>query len=474
MALANSRILPLVVASALFMENMDSTIIATSLPAMARDLGTSPVSLKLAFTTYLITLTVFLPISAWISDKFGAKRVFRIAMVIFTLASLACAAAPSLVWLVAARAVQGLGGAMMVPVGRIIVLRGTPKADLVGAMAWLTVPALVGPLIGPPVGGFITTYFSWHWIFWMHLPIGILGLTMATLYMPEFPAEAVPPLDIKGFFLSGIGLSLTVFGMTIVGRDLLSGPVTAALVIIGLVLVFLYMQHARRVPNPILDISLIHIDTLRISILAGSAFRIAAGAIPFLLPLLLQIGFHLSPFQSGLITCTSAAGALLMKFMAARALRAFGYRQLLIINGVIACAFMACMGFFRESTPLAVIYGVLLFGGLARSLQFTSLNSIAYADVDNKHISRANGLYTVAQQLSLALGVAFAAIILESSQWIRGATELAQPDFSAAFLVVAFSGLLAIPSFMSLSPNAGSALSGHGIVPTPRQVSEKA
>ena len=453
---------------------MDSTIIATSLPAMARDLGTSPVSLKLAFTTYLITLTVFLPISAWVSDKFGAKRVFRIAMVIFTLASLCCAAAPNLGWLVAARAVQGLGGAMMVPVGRIIVLRGTPKSDLVGAMAWLTVPALVGPLVGPPIGGFITTYLSWHWIFWMHLPVGILGLTMATLYMPNFPPEQVPPLDMKGFFLSGIGLSLTVFGMTIIGRGMFTGPQTAGLVLVGLALIFLYIQHARRVPNPILEISLLKVDTLRISILAGSFYRIAAGAIPFLMPLLLQISFHFTPFQSGLVTCTSAAGALMMKFLAARALRTFGYRQLLIFNGLISCGFMAAMGLFRETTPLAVIYGVLLFGGLARSLQFTSLNSIAYADIVNKDISRANGLYTVMQQLSLALGVAFAAIILESSQWIRGSDALSQTDFSAAFIVVALSGLIAIPSFMRLSPDAGAALSGHGVVPTPTQITEKA
>ncbi len=459
--ISSNRVLPLVVASALFMENMDSTIIATSLPAMARDLGTSPVSLKLAFTTYLITLTVFLPISAWISDKFGAKRVFRIAMVIFTLASLCCAAAPSLGWLVAARAVQGLGGAMMVPVGRIIVLRSIPKSELVGALAWLTVPALVGPLVGPPIGGFITTYFSWHWIFWMHLPIGILGLVMATIFMPDFPASEVPPLDIKGFFLSGLGLALTVFGMTIVGRDLFTGPETAGLVGLGLVLVYLYVRHALRVPNPILDIRLLSIDTLRISIMAGSFYRIAAGAIPFLLPLLLQIGFNLTPFQSGLITCTSAAGALLMKFLAARALRTFGYRQLLIVNGIISCGFMAAIALFRESTPLIVVYGVLLFGGLARSLQFTSLNSIAYADIANKDIARANGLYTVAQQLSLALGVAFAAIILEASQWFRGTTTLGQVDFSTAFVVVALSGLIALPEFIKLSRGAGSTLSGH-------------
>ena len=458
---SSNRILPLVVASALFMENMDSTIIATSLPAMAQDLGSSPVSLKLAFTTYLLTLTVFLPISAWVSDKFGARRVFRLAMVVFTLSSLACAVAPSLAWLVAARAVQGLGGAMMVPVGRIIVLRTIPKAELVGAMAWLTVPALVGPLVGPPIGGFITTYFSWHWIFWMHLPIGILGLILSRIYMPDYPPHDVPPLDIRGFILSGLGLSLTVFGITIAGRDLMSIPQTIGLVALGLAFVAGYVAHAHKVPNPILDIGLLRIETLRVSILAGSFYRVAAGAVPFLLPLLLQLGFNLSPFHSGLITCASAAGALLMKFLAARALRTFGYRQLLIFNGVVSCIFMAAIGLFRATTPLAIIYGVLLFGGLARSLQFTSLNSIAYADVNNRDIARANGLYTVMQQLSLALGVAAAAIILEISQSLRGSDTLGQADFSAAFFVVALSGFLALPAFMKLPRDAGATLSGH-------------
>ena len=458
---SSSRILPLVVASALFMENMDSTVIATSLPAMAKDLGTDPVALKLAFTTYLLSLTVFLPISAWVSDRFGAKLVFRGAIAVFTLSSLACAVAPNLFWLVAARAVQGLGGAMMVPVGRIILLRSIPRAELVNALAWLTVPALVGPLVGPPIGGFITTYFSWHWIFWMNLPIGILGLFMATVYMPDTRATPVPPLDIKGFILSGLGLSCTVFGLTVAGREMLSVPQTLALILLGMMMVMAYMRHARVAANPILDIRLLSVETLRVSITAGFFYRVAAGAIPFLLPLLLQIAFNATPFQSGLITCVAALGALLMKFVAAGMLKRFGFRRLLIINGVISCVFMACMAMFTATTPLLMMYVVLLAGGLARSLQFTSLNSMAFSDIPNAAIARANGLYTVAQQLSLALGVALAAVILEISQYLRGAAELGQRDFAAAFLVVAVGGLLAIPTFLKLKPSAGEAVSGH-------------
>ncbi len=458
------RILPLVVASALFMEHMDSTVIATSLPAMAADLGTNPVALKLAFTTYLLSLTVFLPISAWVSDKYGAKLVFRLAIALFTLASLACGSASSLIWLVAARGLQGLGGAMMVPVGRIILLRSVPKAELVDALAWLTVPALVGPLVGPPIGGFITTYFSWHWIFWMNLPIGIVGLILATRYMPEQPEQKVPPLDVKGFLLSGLGLCLTVSGMTIAGRDLLSIKETIGVFAIGVLLIIAYVRYALSVPSPILDVRLLRLDTLRISITGGFFFRVAAGAIPFLLPLLLQLGFGATPFQSGLVTCASALGALLMKFVAARFLRSFGYRRLLIINGFVTCAFMAAMATFTKTTPYTWIFAVLLLGSLARSLQFTSLNSIAYADVSNKDIARANGLYTVAQQLSMALGVAVAAVALEVSQLWRGGNDLAQPDFAVAFLIVTMGGLLAIPSFFKLKPDAGASVSGH-VVP---------
>ncbi|HMT14982.1 MAG TPA: MFS transporter, partial [Aestuariivirga sp.] len=310
------RILPLVVAAALFMENMDGTVIATSLPAIAADLGTTPVSLKLAFTTYLLALTIFLPVSGWVADRFGARRVFRAAIVIFTAGSMACGFAHSLGWLVAARFVQGMGGAMMVPVGRVILLRTVPKAELVDAMAWLTVPALIGPLIGPPVGGFITTYFDWRWIFWMNLPFGLLAVALATRFMPNLREKNVPALDVKGFILSGLGLALTVFGLTVAGRGLIANQSVAVMIVIGLILVALYIRHAKATPHPILDLKLLKVATYRISITGGSLYRVGMGAIPFLLPLMLQLGFGLTAFQSGLITCASAAGAILMKFTA--------------------------------------------------------------------------------------------------------------------------------------------------------------
>ena len=456
-----NRILPLVFASALFMENMDSTVIATSLPAIAADLGTNPVALKLAFTTYLLSLTVFLPISSWMADRFGAQTVFRIAVAIFTFASLACGLAHSLEYLVVARAVQGFGGALMVPVGRIVMLRTVPKSEYVNAMAWLTVPALIGPLVGPPIGGFITTYFHWRWIFWMNVPFGILGIVLASWLMPNMKDKDVVPLDVKGFVLSGLGLSLTVFGLTELGQGIFPLHIVLSMIAAGAILVWAYVRHAAIVPHPILDLTMLRVQTLRISIMGGMFFRVSASAVPFLLPLMLQLGFGFTAFQSGGITCASALGAAMMKLFAAQSLKRWGYRQLLIFNGIAASVLMAVNGLFYPSMPFVLMIAILLVAGLLRSMQFTSLNSIAYADVTSDDIGPANGLYTVAQQLSMALGVAIAALTLEASQFVRGGEGLVNADFGVAFFVVAAVGLVSTVFYMRLPASAGANLSGH-------------
>ena len=459
--ISSNRILPLVFASALFMENMDSTVIATSLPAIAAELGTNPVALKLAFTTYLLSLTVFLPISSWMADRFGARTVFRAAVAIFTLASLACGLAQSLEWLVVARAVQGFGGALMVPVGRIVMLRTVPKSEYVNAMAWLTVPALIGPMVGPPIGGFITTYFHWRWIFLMNLPFGILGMALATWLMPNMKDENIAPLDVKGFVLSGLGLSLTVFGMTELGQGIFPVQIILAMISVGAILIWIYVRHAARITNPILDLSMLRVQTLRVSILGGMFFRVSASAVPFLLPLMLQLGFGFSAFQSGSITCASALGAATMKLFAAQSLKRWGYRQLLMVNGIAASVMMALNGLFYASMPFVLMLIILWLGGLLRSMQFTSLNSIAYADISSEDIGRANGLYTVVQQLSMALGVAVAALTLEASQFLRGSENLVSSDFAVAFFVVAAVGLISTIFYRRLSTSAGANLSGH-------------
>ena len=459
--ISSNRILPLVFASALFMENMDSTVIATSLPAIAAELGTNPVALKLAFTTYLLSLTVFLPISSWMADRFGARTVFRAAVAIFTLASLACGLAQSLEWLVVARAVQGFGGALMVPVGRIVMLRTVPKSEYVNAIAWLTVPALIGPMVGPPIGGFITTYFHWRWIFLMNLPFGILGMALATWLMPNMKDENIAPLDVKGFVLSGLGLSLTVFGMTELGQGIFPVQIVLVMISAGAILIWIYVRHAARITNPILDLSMLRVQTLRVSILGGMFFRVSASAVPFLLPLMLQLGFGFSAFQSGSITCASALGAATMKLFAAQSLKRWGYRQLLMVNGIAASVMMAVNGLFYASMPFVLMLIILWLGGLLRSMQFTSLNSIAYADISSEDIGRANGLYTVVQQLSMALGVAVAALTLEASQFLRGSENLVSSDFAVAFFVVAAVGLISTIFYRRLSTSAGVNLSGH-------------
>jgi EmrB/QacA subfamily drug resistance transporter len=459
----NSRILPLVVASALFIEQMDSTIIATSLPDIAQDLGTSPVSLKLAFTTYLLGLTVFLPISGWAADRFGAKLVFRLAIILFTGASVACGFAQSLEWLVAARGLQGVGGAMMVPVGRIIILRAVEKKDLLDAIAWLTIPALIGPVLGPPIGGYITTTYEWRWIFWMNLPFGALALALASWLMPDIKADKVVRLDGRGFVLSGLGLTLSVFGLTVAGRGLFQAWQVWAMVVTGLLLLAAYVVHARTAAAPLLDLKLLRYPTYRLSVIGGSLYRIPVGASPFLLPLLLQIGFGYSAFESGMVTFASAIGALLMKFTVAPILRRFGYRTVLVVNGVATAVTLVAFAFFTAATPYAVMFGVLLFAGLARSIQFSSLNTLTYADIPQADIARANALYTVAQQLFLAIGVAVGAMLLDVSLWWRSAGALAAGDFSFALLVVAVFAVAAVPAYLRLERGAGASISGRAV-----------
>jgi EmrB/QacA subfamily drug resistance transporter len=453
-------LVPLIAAAALFMENMDSTVIATSLPQMAADFGEDPVVLKLAFTSYLIALAVVIPISGWCADRFGTRTVFRAAIVVFTLASAACGFATTLEQLIAARAVQGVGGAMMTPVGRLILLRSVPKSDLVRALAWLTVPALVGPLIGPPLGGFITTYFHWRWIFWINIPFGIAGVILASLYMPEIRLPHPPRLDIKGFVMAGGGLSALIFGFTIVGRDLFAPWIAPALIVAGAALVAAYLAHARRAVQPILNLRLFSIATFRSSLTGGSVFRVGVGAIPFLLPLMLQVGFGLDAFASGSLTFAAAAGALVMKFTAGPILKRFGFRTVLVANALVCAAFLGSYGLFTPQTPHMLIIAVLVVGGFFRSLQFTSLNALAFSDIPEDRLSQAATLSAVAQQLSAATGVALAALVLELARAMRGDATLQVEDFAIAFYAIAALTAVAALTHLSLPKDAGSAVSG--------------
>jgi EmrB/QacA subfamily drug resistance transporter len=458
-----SRLLPLIIATALFMENTDSTVISTSLPAIAQDLGADPIALKLALTSYLISLAIFIPISGWMADKYGARTVFTAAIGVFMAGSLACAGANSLEGFVIARFAQGMGGAMMVPVGRLVLLRSIPRNEIVQALATLTIPALVGPVVGPPLGGFITTYFDWRWIFFINIPIGVLGIVLATIFVPNIREDDTPPLDLVGFLLSGIGLALLMLGLASGGRHLIPAEFSLGCVIVGLICVVLYVLHARRTPHPLLRLDLFRIPTFRISVLGGSLFRIGVGSIPFLLPLMLQIGFGLNPLASGSLTFIAAVGALFMKTMAKRILEHTGFRRLLTINAFIGAAFIAANGFFTPETPHWLIMVVLLIGGCFRSLQFTSLNAIGYAEVSNRDMSYATSLSGAAQQVSLSIGVAFGAFVLEAVATSRG-TAITAADFGPAFWAVAVVSALSGFMFPRLSPTAGAEMSGHRIV----------
>jgi EmrB/QacA subfamily drug resistance transporter len=456
---ASVRALSLTVAAALFMENMDSSVVATALPAIAADIGTDPVSLKLAFTTYLLGLMVALPMSGWAADRFGAKNVFRLAIVLFTISSIVCGFAQSLGWLVFARGLQGLAGALMVPVGRIIMLRHVPKHEYVNALAWLTLPALVGPVIGPPIGGFFTTYFDWRWIFWMNLPMGIVGFVLASFLMPDTRGEEGITFDLKGAVLAGGGLLCTVFGLTVAGRGLLSVQQVTLLIVIGVVLILFYVRHAAVVASPILDFRLLKTATFRAGVAGGSLYRIGVGAVPFLLPLMLQLGFGLTAFASGMITASSALGALVMKAVAGTIIQRFGFRRLLLVNGVLSSAFIAVNALFTPSTPTSVIMVVLVVAGFLRSLQFTAMNAMSYGDLETHDMSRAVALYNVVLQLSLASGVAVAAYLLDASLWLRGGNSLIPTDFSGALVVVALISGMSFWQFWWLPADAGASVS---------------
>jgi EmrB/QacA subfamily drug resistance transporter len=458
------RLIPLIVATALFMENMDSTVIATSLPAIAADIGTSPLTLKLAITSYLLSLAVFIPASGWTADRFGARLVFAIAVGVFMLGSIGCALSTSVTHFVIARIVQGMGGAMMTPVGRLVLLRTIDKSALVNAMAWVTVPALVGPVIGPPLGGFITTYFSWHWIFLINIPIGLLGIFMALRFIDPIRSENPERFDIYGLVLAGIGLAGIAFGLSVAGLNLLPWSVIAALIVIGSISMTLYVIHARRTNSPVLDFSLLRLPTLRASILGGFLFRLGIGALPFLLPLLMQVGFGLSPFQSGLVTFSSAVGAMGMKTLAARIIRTFGFRNLMTINAVVSSFFLAACALFTVTTPLLLIMIILVVGGFFRSLQFTAINTVAYAEVEPAQMSRATTLVSVNQQLAISAGVAVGAFCVESTMWWHHANELSAGLFAPAFVVVAVTSAISAWFFWQMPDDAGHEISGRKAV----------
>ncbi|HEX4111577.1 MAG TPA: MFS transporter [Stellaceae bacterium] len=458
---ANFRTTALIVAAALLMEQIDVTVLATALPTMARDFGVSAVNMSVAMTSYLLSLAIFIPASGKVADRFGARNVFCAAIVLFTLGSVLCGQSGSLPFLVAARLVQGLGGAMMVPVGRLVILRTVTKAELVNAMSWVLVPGLIGPVIGPPLGGFIVTYFSWPWIFYINVPIGIAGLALAIRFIPDFREASSSRFDFPGLILSGTALSCLIFGCEFASHGVTSLTLTLVLFGIGIVAGALYILYARRVSEPILDISLMRIPTFNLAVIGGSLWRIAGGSLPFLMPLMMQLGFGKSAVASGAITFMSSAGSMVMKASAPRVLRRFGFRNTMIWNAAIATALLASCAAFRPSWPEWAIYGVLLVTGFFQSLQFTAYNTIAFAEIPPNRSSAAMSFYSTFQQLMLSLGICVAATVLNASIAVSGHAHATLGDFTVAFLTVTAISIWTAPLSARFNPRAGEEMSGY-------------
>ncbi|MBB3392607.1 EmrB/QacA subfamily drug resistance transporter [Rhizobium sp. BK275] len=459
-AAPNFRVIAMIVASAMLMENVDATVLATALPTMARDFGVDAPAMSIALTSYLLSLAIFIPASGRMADSFGSRTVFRSAIAVFVVGSILCAFAPTLPLLVLARLLQGIGGAMMMPVGRLVLMRSVDRKDMVSAMSWLLVPALIGPIVGPPLGGFIVTYLDWRWIFYINVPIGIIGMIFVSIYIDEVKGKAAGPFDTIGFILSGISLGSLLFGFELSSHEG-QGSLAIFLIATGLLFGIAYLRHARRHPAPIMDFSLMKVPSFGTSVIAGSLTRITQGAQPFLLPLLFQIGFGLSAAAAGQIVISTALGALFMKPLAKAFFRRVGFRKSLIINGILGTIGYGLCAAFRPDWPMPLIFIALVLSAFFMSFQFTAYNTIAYDEIGQDRMSSATSFYTTFQQLMLSLGICIGALALHGSMAFNGVETPELGDFSTAFIIVALISICATFWNLRFSPTAGEEISGY-------------
>ncbi len=452
----------LLVAGAFFMEFLDGTVIATALPDMARSFGVQAVDLNIGISAYLITLAVLIPASGWIADRFGARKVFTLALAIFTLASVLCGLATSVDQFVAMRVLQGMGGALMVPVGRLAVLRTTPKHLLITAIATLTWPALVAPIIGPPLGGFITSYANWRWIFFINVPLGLIAIVLALRIIPDIYEETRRPFDTPGFIATSVAMVSLVCAMEMMGAQEVNTVITFALLAIGVVTLIYALRHFRRTEWPMIRLDALQVPTFRVTMYGGSLFRASISAVPFLLPLLFQVGFGMDAFHSGLLVLAVFVGNLTIKPATTPLIRGLGFKKLLLINGALnVLALLAC-AFLTPQTPVWVIMLVLYLGGVFRSIQFTAISTLAFADVPSPQMSYANTLFSTATQLAVGLGITLGAIgirIGELCSEMLGIEALPGIGFRLAFVAIALVCLLGMVDTLRLVKDAGSAVS---------------
>ncbi|WOZ79163.1 MFS transporter [Kosakonia sacchari] len=452
----------LLVAGAFFMEFIDGTVIATALPDMAKTFGVEAVALNIGISAYLITLAVLIPASGWIADRFGARNVFSLALAIFTLASVLCGLSTNVDMFVSMRILQGIGGALMVPVGRLAVLRTTPKHQLITAIATLTWPALVAPIIGPPLGGFITHYANWRWIFFINVPLGLLAIALALRIIPNIREEERRPFDLPGFIATSVAMVSLVYAMEALGSEHPQGALTVSLLVLGALTLIFTLRHFRRATWPMIRLDAMKVPTFRVTMYGGSLFRASISAVPFLLPLLFQVGFGMDPFHAGLLVLAVFAGNLSIKPATTPLIRWLGFKKLLLINGALnVLALLAC-ALLTSHTPVWLTFMILYLGGVFRSVQFTGVSTLAFADVPSPQMSYANTLFSTATQLAVGLGITLGAIGIRIgehvSTWLH-ITAVEGISFRLAFVFIALICLVGMIDTLRLAKDAGSAVS---------------
>ena len=463
MKLDKSYSVSLIVAISFFMQGLDTTAVNTAIPTMAKSFGTDVVHLSAGVTSYLIALAIFIPVSGWIADRFGTRRVFCTSIILFILASALCGFSQNLTQFVTFRVFQGMAGAMMTPVGRLAVLKTTPKEKLVTAMAYITWPALVAPILGPLVGGYLTTYWHWHWIFFLNVPISIICVLLAWYHIPEEKDEdhIKRRFDFIGFVLSGLALAGFMYGVELFSRTEVPYYVPIIVILISVGLLFFNIRYSRHISNPLIDYSVIRIPTYKVTIFTGSVSRMVIGVAPYLVPLMFQEGFGLSPFQSGTLFLATMAGNLVMKPATIWIMRHYNFKTVLISNGFLVAIFTFFTALLLPTTPVILIVAVMFLSGMFRSMQFSAITTLAFADIPQPRMTTANTLYSTVQQMSTGMGIAMGAVFLRFSNMINGSTEhYTVADFKLAFIFVAILGTISLYGYTKLAPDAGDVVRG--------------
>jgi EmrB/QacA subfamily drug resistance transporter len=464
-ALAEARarpawVVPIIIGTALFMQNMTSNIVSNALPAIGRALHEDPLRLNLTITMFTLAMAVSLPVSGWLADKVGAKKIFALAIVLFAMASVSCGFAQNLPQLVIARVFQGMAAAMMGPVGRLVLLRTTPKTELVSAMSLMTMPAVLGPMVGPILGGAIVTFADWRWIFFVNIPLAIVGLFLVLKFVPNVKEQEVSPIDILGIALTGVGLASFIFAFEDLGRDGLPLMLQNGLFLLAALSLTGYWLHARKNPHAIIDLSIFRVQTFRTSVVGGAFMRLAPGSLPFMLAMLLQVAFGRSAFEAGILTVVAGLGSLAMKTAAPPILRRYGFRTTLLVNGAIVAATFMAIALLKPTTPQWIIMAVLGAGGFFRSLQFTSLNGMAYAEIEQVRMSRASTTSAMMQQLTQSIAVGLAASLMHFFMVMNHEHRLTIAAIAPTFLVMGLLTLISMFYYAALPKNAGDEMNG--------------